>query len=121
MTVKYFILPVIVSLLVLSGCQGSEAEPVTTLTGLDKVAVGEGAARELAIARCRDLYNQNFSLGTDFSSGVCLAPQVVTDWACSVEPASESAAELNPCAAYQSGEVDHIVILDDTGQLIIAE
>lgn len=121
MSVKYFCLLLLASLVIISGCGDIETEPVTTITGLDKVKVGDSASRELALARCRETYNQNFALGTDFNENPCLAEEITSGWACAV--ATEAAPELvkNLCASYQDGIVEHIIVLDKNGQLLSAE
>ena len=121
MSVKFFCLLLLAGLVIISGCGDTEAEPVTTLTGLDKVAVGDSASREIALARCRESYNQNFALGTDFDDRPCLAEEITAGWACAVATETSPDIVTNLCPAYQNGTVEHIIVLDKYGQLLSAE
>lgn len=121
MNVKYFCILLLASLVIISGCGDIETEPVTAITGLDKVAVGDSASRELALARCREMYNQNFALGSDFNKSPCLAEEITSGWACAVATEATLESVINLCPSYQGGTVEHIIVLDKNGQLLSAQ
>ena len=112
----------------MAGCGESTDQAIddttNALTGLDKVGVKEAASEDLAVARCRELWQQKFSLCEDMSAGPCLSQEIVDDWACDVAHDPRQAVDdqaANQCQSFSNGEVSHFVELDQSGNLIKAQ
>lgn len=117
----------VVLVLVIAGCgeQTQEAvnDTVDAVTGIDTIEKGGTASKDLAIARCKELYRQKFALGEDMSAEPCLSENIVTGWVCYVVHSSRTTEDDNPanqCEAYRDGRASHYVELDSSGQLIEA-
>jgi hypothetical protein len=115
-------------LLGLAGCGAPVADPaeqaVNALTGLGTVEQGEVVKKDFAVAQCKVLWQEKFAQGEDFSSGPCLADEIITDWSCDVAHSPRQAVDeqsANQCAAYRAGQTHHFVELDLSGQLIKAQ
>jgi hypothetical protein len=86
-------------------------------------AYGNGFRRREAIKRAMELYRQKVAEGVDFSSGPCLALEIVPDWCVDIahNPRQENDdLPENQCASFRAGEVHHFVELDPQGNLIRA-
>ena len=80
-------------------------------------------AREEAIRRATELFQQKKSEGMDFSNGPCLSEEIVPDWCVDVAHNPRQPVDNRPenqCRSYREGRVHHFVELDPEGNVIRA-
>lgn len=81
------------------------------------------SAEERAIAKAKEIYAEQKKNGTDFSSGPCLAEDLMPDWVADIasnpRQAVDNLAE-NQCQSFRNGQAHHFVELDPEGAFIRA-
>jgi hypothetical protein len=80
--------------------------------------------KDRAIAAARQVYEQEKANGTDFTSGPCIAEEVIDDWSVDIahDPRQDvDDAPQNQCQLYRDGTTHHFVELDEEGNLIRAK
>lgn len=126
---RYLIFVIIfLAILMVVGC-GAEGnnqieDTAEALTGLNKVGVKQAASQDLAIARCREIFQQKVARGEDMNTGPCLAEEIVEGWACDVAHNPREDIDNDPanqCQSFRDGQVTHFVELDQSGVLIKAQ
>ncbi|MFH0873882.1 MAG: hypothetical protein V1846_03560 [Candidatus Komeilibacteria bacterium] len=113
-------------LLLLTGCQIKKDinATVDATTGLGAIPQGQAAAKDLAIAQAKTIWQQKTVLGEDLTAGPCLSEKIIPDWAADIahNPRQESDnLSANQCRSYLQGQTHHFVELDPQGNLIRAE
>ncbi|MFC1721578.1 hypothetical protein ACFL0Z_01545 [Patescibacteria group bacterium] len=110
-----------------AGCDADKEaaeQAVEKVTGVEAVEIKQEASRDLAIARCQELYFQKVALAEDMSDGPCLSEKIVEDWVCDVVHEPRQAVDnetANQCVSYRNGTIGHFVELDINGELIKAQ
>ena len=103
------------------GCKQEIEKDVDVLIGADKIRAGKEAEKDLAIAKCKELFQREQSGGIDFSKGPCLSQAIIPNWVCDVahNPREDVDDKLeNQCSAFREGKAEHFVELDLGGNLI---
>ncbi|HEX5167287.1 MAG TPA: hypothetical protein VFV93_17905 [Thermomicrobiales bacterium] len=80
--------------------------------------------RDQAINEAQRAYAAKLAEGTDFSSGPCIAEEVIDDWSVDIAHDPRQAIDDDPanqCTAYRNGTTHHFVELDPEGNLIRAK
>lgn len=114
------ILPLILTM-TLVGCKKEIEKGAEDLTGITAIEEGKEAEEDLAIAKCKELFQQKQSEGMDFSQGPCLSNEIIPDWVCDVAHSPRQAVDNRPenqCSAYREGKAEHFVELDTEGNVI---
>lgn len=81
------------------------------------------AARDLAVAKAREIYQRQKAEGIDFSSGPCLTNNLLPDWVLDIAHDPREAVDdlpENQCSAFREGDAYHFVELDPDGNVIRA-
>ena len=82
------------------------------------------AERERAIALAQEVYAQQKADGMDFSSGPCLAEDLMEGWAADIVHSPRQAiddAPENQCQSFRAGKAFRQVELDPKGNVIRAQ
>lgn len=80
-------------------------------------------AREEAIRKAKELFEQKRREGMDFSRGPCLSEEIVPDWCVDVAHSPREPIDNDPsnqCRSFREGRVHHFVELDLDGNVIRA-
>lgn len=116
-TALFFIIALIVPL---TAC-GEDANE----TKYEEINVEElNQRKELAIREASDLFRKKQEEGMDFSSGPCLAEEVIDDWSADIvhlPRVDEDDKPENQCAHYRTGKTHHFIELSVDGDLVRAK
>ncbi|MFA5134199.1 MAG: hypothetical protein WC505_00210 [Patescibacteria group bacterium] len=93
------------------------------VSGSAALQIKNQADETLAIAKAKEIWRVQFSLGEDLSDGPCLSNNLIEDWVADIAHNPRKAVDdlpENQCSAYRDGTARHFVELDPEGNVIRA-
>ncbi|MFA5022049.1 MAG: hypothetical protein WC508_03155 [Patescibacteria group bacterium] len=120
------IVVLIISSLILSGCQNAVTKPIQDtadyVSGKVQIEQKKQADKTLAIMQCQELCQNRLSTdGKDFDRGPCLSEEIIPGWACDVAHSPRQSIDneaANQCQSFGQGKVSHFVEVDGNCNVI---
>ena len=110
----------------LAGCGESISEVTDLATGAKSIEIKKQSEVEIAKVNAKKVYETRVMMNPDedFSSGPCIAEELMPDWVADIAHNPREAVDNlpeNQCQNYRNGTAHHFVELDPSGNVIRAE